>query len=433
MKIMRAISLVAFLCVLTACGGGAGSGNVVPGGNGGSSGGSGGGGGGSISPPGFSPTALQHACPPASTGYMTCYALIRSDAGSIQPMLERLRVQGNSSAAYSGPLRPADIARAYNLTQSSVGSPTIAIVDAFDDPNAEADLAHYRQYFNLPVCSTANGCFKKLNQSGAQSGYPQANTGWAGEVALDLDVVSATCPNCKIALVEANDNSAQSLALAEDAAAALNPAVISNSYGGPEYQASSTHYAHPNTMIVASTGDDSYYGGPQQPASYNTVVAVGGTSLYQDSGKARGFDEFAWSNGGSGCSKLVTRPAWQDPNVTSCQNRMETDVSAFADPFNPGVWVWNTYTGSATDNGGWYIDGGTSAAAPLVASLYALAGNATTLAPNAAQSLYTAPQSDFFDVTQGNNGYCTPSVACEAGTGYDGPTGVGTPNGLGAF
>ncbi len=430
MKNLRASVLVVFAFCLAACGGGGGGSSALPG----TGSGTGGSGGGTIAPPGSSATALQHACPAATPGYMTCYALIRSDASSLQPMIKSLSLHRmDNGSAYSGPLRPADIARVYNLPGAGNGVATVAIVDAYDDPNAESDMTHYRSYFGLPACSSASGCFKKLNQNGAPANYPQTNTGWAGEIALDLDVVSATCPNCRIVLVEANSNSSGDLASAEDSAAALNPAAISNSYGGPEYQAASSHYTHPNSFITASTGDDSYYGGPQQPASYNTVVAVGGTSLYQDASNARGWDEFAWSNGGSGCSKYVARPSWQDPNVTGCSNRMESDVAAFADPFNPGVWVWNTYTGNAKDAGGWYIDGGTSAAAPLVASIYALSNNAGALAANAARSLYAAAPSAFFDVTQGNNGYCTPGISCEAGAGYDGPTGRGTPNGIAAF
>ncbi len=428
MKNLRAFALVVFAFCLAACGGGGGS-SALPG----TGGGTAGSGGGTITPP-SSTTALQHACPAATAGFMTCYALIRNDASSIQPMIKSLSLHRmDNGSSYSGPLRPADIARVYNLPSAGNGAAVVAIVDAYDDPNAESDMAHYRSYFGLAACTSANGCFKKLNQGGAQASYPQTNTGWAGEIALDLDVVSATCPNCRIVLVEANSNSASDLASAEDTAAALNPTAISNSYGGPEYQAASSHYTHPNTFITASTGDDSYYGGPEQPASYSSVVAVGGTSLYQDTSSARGWDEFAWSNGGSGCSKDVARPSWQNANVTGCINRMESDVAAFADPFNPGLWVWNTYTGSAGNAGGWFVDGGTSAASPLVASIYALANNAGTLAANAGRSLWTAPQSAFYDITQGNNGYCTPSVACEAGTGYDGPTGRGAPNGLAAF
>jgi subtilase family serine protease len=366
---------------------------------------------------------------------MTCYALIRSDGTTIQPMLEHMLSHRNDATAYSGPLRPSDIASVYGLPAqpSAAAVPTVAIVDAFDDPNAEADLSHYRQWFHLPPCTSANGCFKKLNAAGITGSYPAANAGWAGEIALDLDVASATCPACRIVLVEAADNGAGSLASAEDTAASLDPSAISNSYGGAEYENASEHYHHPNTMIVASTGDDSYYGGPQQPASYGTVIAAGGTSLYRDAASARGWDEFAWSNGGSGCSKLVARPSWQDPNVTGCGKRAVADVAAFADPFNPGVWVWNTYAGTAGGAGGWYVDGGTSAAAPLIAGIYALAGNTATLGGSYAQSIYTAPASSFFDIIEGNNGYCTPTVQCSARTGYDEPTGRGSPNGLGAF
>ena len=346
-------------------------------------------------------------------------------------MIRRLLAARRNDASYAGPLRPSDVAIAYHLpaTYSGTNVPIIAIVDAYDDPNAESDLAHYRSYFQLPPCTTANGCFKKLNERGRADSYPSPDGGWAGEISLDLDAVSAACPSCNIALVEAATNNWSDLDQAEDAAAALNPAAISNSFGGPEYAASDAHFVHPNTIVTASTGDNSYYGGPQQPASFASVVAVGGTSLYHNGALQRAWNELAWSNGGSGCSAFVARPAWQSGAATGCTNRAETDISAFADPFNPGIWVWNTFSA----NGGWYVDGGTSAASPLVAAMYGLANNAAAIGSGFAQSIWSDAGHSTYDVTQGNNGYCNPLVQCSASTGYDEPTGWGSPDGIGAL
>lgn len=349
-------------------------------------------------------------------------------------MVRRFLATRRNDSSYAGPLRPTEVASVYRLPANYAGStaPTIAIVDAYDDPSAEVDLTHYRNYFALPNCTSANGCFHKINEHGASNALPTPDAGWTGEISLDLDAVSAACPACHITLIEAASNNWSDLNAAEDTAAAMNPAAISNSFGGAESQVSDGHFTHPNTVIIASTGDNSYYGGPQQPASFASVVAVGGTALYRDSGSARGWDELAWANTGSGCSAIVPRPAWQNASVTGCANRAESDISAFADPFNPGIWVWNTYTGGA-GNGGWYVDGGTSAAAPLVASMYGLANNSAILGPTFAQSIWNDAGRSMFDVTQGNNGYCSPLVLCSAGPGYDGPTGWGSPSGQGAI
>ena len=423
----RASIVFTVLLTLSACGGG-GGGSALPGGSG--------------ARPAATPTpvataspgALVHACPAPAPGTATCYALIRIDSVNLQPMLRRFLATKRTDASYSGPLRPADIDAIYNVPPHFTGTstPTVAIVDAYDDPNAEADLAHYRAYFGLPACSSANGCFKKLNERGAAGSYPSADAGWAGEISLDLDAVSAACPSCRIALVEASSNSWSDLDTAEDTAAALNPAAISNSFGSPEYQAADSHFTHPNTIVTASTGDNSFYGGAQQPASYQSVVAVGGTSLYHNAATSRRWDELAWSNGGSGCSANVSRPTWQSASITGCSNRVESDISAFADPFNPGIWVWNTYTGSS-GSGGWYVDGGTSASSPIVAAFYGVANNASLVGPGAARSIWNDAGHSMFDVTQGNNGYCTPVVQCSAGAGFDGPTGWGTPDGIGAL
>ena len=347
-------------------------------------------------------------------GVMHCYARKRTDIGpqSIGP-----------NATPSG-LGPSDIKSAYALPSTGGTGLTVAIVDSNDDPTAEADLAKYRSTYGLPACTTANGCFKKVNQDGNASPLPATDTGWAGEIALDLDMVSAACPNCKILLVEANTADMDNLGAAVNTAARLGAAAISNSYGGSEDStiatADSTYFNHPGITITVSSGDDGY--GVEYPASSQYVTAVGGTSLTKSS-TSRGWTESVWgsssnTNGGagSGCSAYITKPSWQ--HDTGCAKRMVADVSAVADP-NTGVAVYDTTGGS-----GWAVYGGTSASSPLVAAIYTLTGHAT----NSLGYSYSNT-SAYFDVTSGTNGSCGSTYQCKAGTGYDGPTGNGTPNG----
>jgi len=319
---------------------------------------------------------------------------------------------------------PADLQAAYGLTSiaaSSGGSATIAIVDAYDAPTAEADLGVYRAKFSLPACTTANGCFRKVDQNGGTS-YPKADGGWAQEISLDLDMASAICPKCKILLVEAKSAYFTDLALAVNRAASMGATVISNSYGGPEYASEANDqsaYNHPGIAVTVSSGDAGY--GVEFPAASQYVIAVGGTSLRKASG-GRGWSETVWAGAGSGCSAYITKPSWQKD--AGCSRRTVADVAAVADP-NTGVAVYDSY--SYRGSSGWMQFGGTSAAAPIVAAVYALSGGTTT----AAQSLYGA--SGLFDVTSGSNGSCGGSYLCTGVSGYDGPTGNGTPNGTSAF
>ena len=324
------------------------------------------------------------------------------------------------TTAHSG-YTPCDLQSAYALPSSSAGgAETVAIVDAFDDPKAESDLATYRAAYGLPSCTTANGCFRKINQTGGTS-YPAPNTGWAEEISLDLDMVSAVCPNCRILLVEATSNTIGNLLSAENTAAALGANVISNSWGASEFSAQSLYdsYFQHGIPITASTGDSGY--GVSWPAASPYVTAVGGTSLY-GANNARGWSETAWSGAGSGCSAFVPKPSWQTDS--GCARRAVADVSAVADP-STGVAAYDSY-----DEPGWMVFGGTSVAAPVIASTYALAGNAASVStPGYAYAHAGA----LFDVTAGSNGNCGGTYLCTAVPGYDGPTGLGTPNGTGAF
>jgi len=330
--------------------------------------------------------------------------------------------RGNRIAASSpGGLNPSDIRSAYGLTNASSGGQTVAIVDAFDDPTAEADLGVYRSQFGLPACTTANGCFRKVNQTGGST-PPRKNAGWAEEISLDVDMVSATCPDCKILLVEATSNSFANLGAAVNYAATQGVAAISNSYSGGD-TAQTSAYNHPGIAITASTGDSGF--GVGSPASFDSVVAVGGTSLTRAAGTTRGWTERAWSGAGSGCSTLNAKPSWQTA-ATQCNGKALADVSAVADPAT-GVSVYDStpFQGAS----GWLVFGGTSASAPIIGSVYALGGN---LAGYPA-SFTWGHTSGLNDVTSGSNGTCSPSVWCTAGTGWDGPTGLGTPNGTSAF
>jgi subtilase family serine protease len=359
---------------------------------------------------------VHHSCATARAGYASCNALVRDDVAT---SVKALRA---AAAAPSG-LSPADLQSAYKLPSSSAGSgQTVAIVDAYDAPTAEADLGVYRSQFGLPACTTANGCFKKVDQNGGTS-YPRTDGGWAQEISLDLDMVSAVCPNCKIVLVEASSASFADLGTAENTAARLAN-VISNSYGGSDASDSSygSYYNHPGKAITVSSGDAGY--GVEYPASSHYVTAVGGTSL-KTADNSRGWTETAWSGAGSGCSSYNTALSGQS-GLTGCSRRAVADVSAVADPAT-GVAVYDStaYQGQS----GWMVFGGTSVAAPVVAGVFGLAGNAANIDNNYPYSHSSA----LFDVTSGSNGSCSTTKWCRAGTGWDGPTGLGTPNGTGAF
>jgi subtilase family serine protease len=359
-------------------------------------------------------------CPGAADpGAARCHAERRTDAVGTpaQQPVARPNVVGNGGA-----YDPSFLRSAYQLPALSAGSgATVAIVDAYDDPKAASDLAYYRSYFGLPACTTANGCFKKVNQTGGTR-YPRSNSGWAQEIALDLEMVSAICPNCHILLVEASSSAFTNLGTAVNYAAKQRGVVaISNSYGGGEFSGETaddaSYYSHPGIAVTASSGDGGY--GVEYPAASPAVTAVGGTSLTQNANSGvRDGSETVWNGAGSGCSVYEAKPSWQTDS--GCGKRTVADVAAVADP-NTGVWVYY--------NGGWYIFGGTSVASPIVASVYALAGNTAALTGGAYSYGHTTALND---VTAGSNGSCG-NYLCTGTSGYDGPTGNGTPNGTGGF
>ena len=356
--------------------------------------------------------------------------------------LSHARNEGPQVMAGPTDLGPSQIQSAYKLSGLASGGKTVAIVDAYNDPKAASDLAKFRSTYGLPACTTANGCFKQVNQNGATSPLPSGDYGWAEEESLDLDAVSSACPDCKILLVEANSASTADLVAAEDTAArAAGVASVSNSWGGSEDSSilsEDSHFNHPGVAITASSGDSGY--GVSWPASSQYVTGVGGTTLTTAS-NARGWSETAWSGAGSGCSAFEPKPAWQTDS--GCSKRTVADVSADADP-NSGLGVYDTYNNCGTSSfcdrlieagiaqglDGWAQVGGTSLSSPLIASVYALAGNAASVTAGSYPYSHT---SSLFDVTSGSNGTCSPSYLCTSGPGYDGPTGLGTPNGTGGF
>ncbi|MFF2145098.1 putative Ig domain-containing protein [Kitasatospora sp. NPDC058190] len=368
-----------------------------------------------------STVATKRLCAaPSHPGEMACLALARTDIAQQATLAPNITPSGYG---------PSDLASAYKLPASAGSGATVAIVDAQDDPNAESDLAAYRSQYGLPACTTANGCFKKVDQRGGTS-YPTADSGWAGEISLDVDMVSAVCPNCHILLVESDDANMGNLGAAVNTAVSMGAKYVSNSYGGSEDStdpsSDSSYFDHPGVAITVSSGDSGY--GVEYPAASQYVTAVGGTSLNRAS-NARGWSESVWGsssggNGaGSGCSAYDPKPGWQKD--TGCAKRTVADVSAVADPAT-GVAVYQTYGGS-----GWNVYGGTSASSPIIAAVYALAG--TPAAGTTPASYPYAHPGSLYDVTSGANGSCSPSYLCTAGTGYDGPTGLGTPNGTAAF
>jgi subtilase family serine protease len=364
--------------------------------------------------PGAAP-AISRVCAAAKPGTASCLSYVRSGA---QPGSD---VRPNA-AAPSG-LNPADLRSAYKITSAGSAGQTIAIVDAFNDPTAEADLGVYRSQFGLPACTTANGCFKKVNQTGGSS-LPSTDAGWALEISLDLDMASAICSNCHILLVEASSASFANLGAAENYAAA-HANVVSNSYGGSDSSDANfgSFYNHPGVAITVSSGDSGF--GVEYPASSHFVTAVGGTTLTRSSA-ARGWTESAWNGSGSGCSRFNTALTGAAGAGTGCSRRAVADVSAVADP-NTGVSVFDSTP--LQGSSGWFVVGGTSASAPIIAGVYGLAGNAASIDNNFPYS----HKSGLFDVTTGSNGSCSPSQLCRARAGWDGPTGLGTPNGTSAF
>lgn len=354
------------------------------------------------------------SCAYAPAGHARCMSRVWVDA-AVAP----------ADAAPPAGYGPNDLVSAYKLPTSRGGGQTVAVIDAYGYPQAESDVGYYRKQYGLPACTSGNGCFRKVNQRGVAGHYPPGDEGWALETALDVDMVSAACPRCHILLVEASSSSLVDLGKAADTAARLGANVISNSYGIDEFNGMSAlypYYRHPGRVVVASTGDDGFTSA-SFPAVEPGVLAVGGTHL-APAQNGRGWTEKAWSFAGSGCSAYVAKPAYQKD--AHCQMRTLADVSAVADD-RPGMNVRDTF--GYEGQSGWFRVGGTSASSPFIAGVIGLAGDAATFSTAKPYS-HTA---SLFDVVGGSNGVCGGDYLCTGKPGYDGPTGVGTPNGVGGL
>ncbi len=371
---------------------------------------------------------FQPACPKAAPGFERCFALFRPQTA----VNEAIAAGATGQRAQPQGLTARQIEAAYRLPVSRNSRQVVAISIAFHTTELARYLAAYRHQMGLPPCTFKNGCFRQVNQQGkARPLEPDsALSGWDLEAALDVSMVSAACPHCKIIVVEARDATTANLARTEDTAARLGASVISNSYGSREDGRAMTFarsYDHPGHITVASSGDTGYTAA-EFPASLSTVTAAGGTILARAHNK-RGWWERAWLTpgfgaGGSGCSAYVPKPPWQ--HDSHCQGRTVADVSAVAD--NVAIYE-PTY-------GGWVTLAGTSVSAPLISGIFALAGNASKIKPGYAYS----HRQFLFDVTRGNNALfesakngCGKDYLCVAKKGYDAPTGLGTPNGTKAF
>lgn len=375
----------------------------------------------------FGVTFHEHAkvCTDTPAGEMHCDARVVLDPQ-----------KSPSASAQPRGYGPAQFLKAYNLSQAAGSLPIIAIVDAYDDPNIARDLATYSSTFNIPQLPTCTGpiaasatpCFQKVNQQGKTSSYPAVNAGWALEISLDVEAAHAVCQNCSILLVEANSSTYANLMTSVDKAVALGATVVSNSYGSNEFAGETsydTHFNHPGVVFTFSSGDSGY--GAEYPAASQYVTAVGGTTLLLNPDSSYN-QELAWSGAGSGCSSYEAKPSWQTD--AQCSHRTVADVSADADP-NTGAAVYDTvrYGGKS----GWFQVGGTSLSSPLIAAVYALSGNIPSALPeNSLPYLLSSPLT-LNDVTGGSNGSCNGSYLCTAVPTYDGPTGLGSPHGTGAF
>ena len=383
----------------------------------------------------------QSVCAPPTPSRATCDARMLVTAGGtpVHPRLTRPGTPGltttdarSAATGQSGPAAapepqpgsPAYMQQAYDLSYlSQYGgvSDTVAIVDSYDDPTAEADLATYRAFFGLPACTSGNGCFRKVDQDGGQS-FPAQAPGWAAEISLDLDAVSALCPRCNILLVEANSDDDQDLETAQAQAASLGANQITDSWGDPAITPPSGAFTFPGIATIAASGDQGYLGlTSQYPAALPDVTAAGGTELIPASTSgtesARGFTEQAWSGAGSGCDLLTPKPSWQSDS--GCTGRTYSDISANANP-QTGLAVYDS------QDGGWLVMGGTSESAPLIAAYYAVTG------ASAATPQWAYEYSSLLNVpVGGSNGTCALSILyiCLTGRGYSGPTGVGSISG----
>jgi subtilase family serine protease len=340
----------------------------------------------------------------------------------VTPNLDNISPLAVSSSPIG--LTPAQVKSAYGFSSVNFGSvvgngagQTIAIVDAYNDPNVASDLTKFDQTFGL----AAPPSLKIVNQSGGSS-LPQSDRGWSGEIALDVEWAHAIAPAANILLVEASSATSSALDAALDYARnATGVTVVSNSWGGSDYsgeKSEDVHFTtpagHAGVTFTMAAGDDG--AGAEYPSSSPDVLSVGGTSLRLTSSGSWS-SESAWSGGGGGTSRYEGTPSYQ--SALGVTDRGAPDVSYDANRYT-GFAVYDTYGGN-----GWAEYGGTSAGAPQWAALIAIADQGRALAgkgslSNAQDALYSLSRSDFHDITSGSNGYT-------AKTGYDLASGLGSP------
>jgi len=432
-----------------------------------------------VSPLPASDYGVRAACGAPAAGHARCLALeLVPETAAARARTHPLGITrsapitaGKAADGTDG-LRPQDLHSAYGLPATAPTAQTIAVIDAYNDPEAETDLGVYDEEFGLPACTTANGCFTKLNQEGKTSPLPKTEGGWSLEISLDIEIAHAVCENCRILLVEAKSSSYANLEAAEDAAAAAGATEISNSWGGEPPSVDSAAFDHPGVVVTAAAGDDGYLnwdaeskaerGFADYPASSPHVIAVGGTHLQLKSPADTWESESVWNGDGAtggGCSARFDAQPWQQElanwSAVGCgSERAVADVAADADPYT-GAAVYDTTPYEGEDLK-WLPVGGTSLATPLIASVFALAGGADGV-EYPARTLYENQikrPGSLHDVETGSNGECakpfnseglsgcsaseeaascSQRAICLAGPGYNGPTGVGTPDGISAF
>jgi hypothetical protein len=386
----------------------------------------------SIPMPGPSSLAAQGpaaAGPAGSPGVSTVSATVAGDAGGAVPLLSPRPMGhgpggggsggGGTPAGYS----PPQVRHAYGFDQlaNDGTGQTIAIVDAYDDPNITSDLNKFSTQFSLPTTTSGSFTFTKAYAQGSQ---PVGNTGWGQEISLDVEWAHAIAPHANILLVEAASNSYANLLGAVDYAVSQGAHVVSMSWGGGDSSGESSfdsHFNVPGVTFLASSGDSG--GQVIYPSASPYVVSVGGTHLPLDGNGNLTSAETAWSSGGGGASSYEAEPGYQVSYGISLGGRGTPDVSYNADPYT-GVAVYDSY-----GNYGWMVIGGTSAGAPQWAALVALADQSRST-PLSSSNLTTSPEyqaatgsvyaSNYRDITSGSNGYL-------AGAGYDLATGLGSP------
>ncbi|MGB8909361.1 MAG: S8 family serine peptidase [Candidatus Cybelea sp.] len=401
---------------------------------------------------------VRQLCPASGTAdQMQCFASVRTDVMPTQTAQNQVQsdVQNESeSCPFSQGYCPIDLQQAYKLPSLTRGKDkTVAIVDAFGYHRAASDLAEFRKVMGLKACGTADKCLRIVNQEGHSSplpAEPPPSDDWRGEQSLDLDMVSGICPNCKIILVQSNDNHTSNLYAGIATAGRLGAKYISASWGGGPEGPDSKTFHQPGVVITAAAGDNGgggrYGGGPIQPCTFTYVVCIGGTRLVR-AHNARGWSESVWNDlnldqcsgpcgaTGSACSSTIAKPSWQTD--TGCKKRSAADTSASASLRSP-VIVYNSEIGCNPPQCFWLF-GGTSASTQIIAAVYALAENAANqMGPS---YFWKHHKDNVNDVTHGNNidprigSTCASSVTyiCTARLGFDGPTGWGTPKGIGAF